>query len=54
MIDFTLHSGVSSISDLVIAAAGPDTQVTLTAGGTDEILLVGVISANIDAGDFLF
>ena len=53
-LDFTLHSAVTSISDLVVAADGTDTRITLVAGGSDQILLVDVTSTDIDAGDFLF
>ncbi|MEO0917628.1 MAG: hypothetical protein AAFY31_11715, partial [Pseudomonadota bacterium] len=54
LLDFTLHSTVTSISDLSISAAGADTRVTLAGGGPDQITLVGVTSTDLDASDFMF
>ncbi|MCV6592618.1 MAG: hypothetical protein OIF48_06685 [Silicimonas sp.] len=54
LLDFTLMASVTGLSDLVITADGANSVITLTAGGGDQITLVGVDSGLLDAGDFLF
>jgi serralysin len=54
MISFAAHDGVSSLDDIIITQAGSSTEITLTAGGPDRILLKGVTATDLDASDFLF
>ena len=52
--DFTAHTVVNGMGDLVISsqAGGADTLITLAGGG--QLYLVGVSSGLIDSSDFLF
>ena len=51
LLDFTGHSGVTSIGDLAIAQAGSNTEISFAA---DTIILVGVTATDIDGTDFVF
>lgn len=53
-IDFSLHSAVNSIADLVFTQSGSDTIMTLAAGGTDQVKLIGITATDMDSGDFIF
>lgn len=53
-LDFTGHSGVTGLADLVVAQNGNNTVITLAAGGTDQITLIDTVSTDVTGSDFDF
>lgn len=53
-LDFSQHAGVNDIDDLQIDQEGNNTVITLTAGGSDNVMLAGVSAGLLDASDFDF
>jgi Ca2+-binding RTX toxin-like protein len=53
-LNFALHSGVNSLSDLVIAQDGANTRITLVTPGLDVLTLVNFDAADLGASDFQF
>ncbi|MEO1294151.1 MAG: hypothetical protein AAFV62_15275, partial [Pseudomonadota bacterium] len=53
-LDFSAHSGVTGIGDLVVAQNGANTEITLAAGGFDLVTLVGVTATDVTGSDFDF
>lgn len=51
MIDVSGH-GITDFDDLMISQPGANTRIDFDSG--DRVILVGVDSADLDAGDFLF
>jgi Ca2+-binding RTX toxin-like protein len=54
MIDFRAHTGIGSLSDLVIQQSGVNTIITLAATGPDQITLTNADAINLTAEDFIF
>lgn len=55
-LDFTGNATINSIGDLIITAfnLGADTKITDAGNAANFIILVGVTSGNVDAGDMTF
>ncbi|MGI1662651.1 beta strand repeat-containing protein [Palleronia sp. KMU-117] len=54
LLNFALHSGVSSLSDLVIQQSGANTRITLATPGADVLTLADFDAADLSAADFQF
>jgi len=54
VLNFTLHSGVNSLSDLVIEQAGVNTRITLVTPSADVLTLADFDALNLDVADFQF
>ncbi len=53
-IDFSAHSGVADLSDLIVTQVATNTFITLAAGGLDRVTLIGVTATTLEASDFIF
>lgn len=54
MIDLSMYDGIESFADIEAGIGGSGFRSTITLDGGDSITLLGVVSDQLDAGDFIF
>ena len=54
VIDVSMHTGISGMSDLVFQQSGSNTVITLADSGPDQITVMNVTAAALTVEDFIF